>query len=89
MTFEIYSYRFAKEIIEHPSYQNALEEITQVIEECPLFLYPGKSSTNGNLDIVQQLFNTFFDRRFACDLHWAYHPNATRIAGSGLASATS
>ena len=86
MDFEIYSYRYAKEIIEHPNYQNAYQQIIGVIRKCPLFMYPKKSASNAKLDIVQQLLNTYFDRRFACDLGWLYHPNATSIAGSGLAA---
>jgi hypothetical protein len=86
MDFELHSYRFSQEIIEHPNYQVALTEITNVVSECPLFTYPNKSSSNRRLDIVQQLFNTFFDRRLACDLGWQYHPSATNIPDSGLAA---
>lgn len=86
MHYAVYSYRFAEEIINHPRYQVAFNEITTVVGECPLFTFPGKSPNNRNLDVVQQLFNTFFDRRFACDLGWEFHPNATSIANSGLAA---
>ncbi len=86
MNFDIHSYRFSHEIIEHANYQTAFQEITTVVRQCPLFIYPNKSSKNSRLDVVQQLFNTFFDRRFACDLNWLYHPNATRIPNSDLAA---
>ena len=86
MDFELHSYRFSQEIIEHRNYQNSLTEISGVIRQCPLFISPGKSAKNSRLDIVQQLFNTFFDRRFVCDLGWEYHPNATNIPNSGLAA---
>ncbi len=86
MDYQIYSYRYAKEIIEHPTYQNAYQEIIDVINQCPLFIYPNKSSKNRRLDVVQQLLNTYFDRRCACDLGWQYHPPATSITGSGLAA---
>lgn len=86
MKYVTHSYRFAKEIIEHSNYFSAFQEITMVINECPLFVFPNKSRRNRKLDVVQQLLNTFFDRRFACDLNWEYHPSATKIANSGLAA---
>ncbi|WP_114793111.1 BglII/BstYI family type II restriction endonuclease [Niabella yanshanensis] len=86
MEFELHSYRFAQEIIEHRNYTGAFQEITGVVRQCPLFTFPNKSNKNRRLDVVQQLFNTFFDRRFACDLGWLFHPNATSIQGSGLAA---
>ena len=36
------------------------------------------------LDVVQQLMNTYFDRRLSIDLKWDYHPLATSIKKSGL-----
>jgi hypothetical protein len=84
MTHEIYSYRFAEEIIRYSKYSRALKEIVTIIKECPLFIYPNKSSNNPKLDIVQQVLNTYFDRRFACDAKWQYHPPATSIPGSKL-----
>lgn len=86
MDYQIYSYRYAKQIIEHPSYKNAYQEITGVIRQCPLFIYPNKSSKNKKLNVVQQLQNTYFDRRFACDFGWTYRPSATNIKGSSLAA---
>jgi hypothetical protein len=86
MNYTTHSYRFAKEIIEHPNYTSAFQEIITVVNECPLFIYPNKSSSNNRLDVVQQLLNTFFDRRFACDFGWDYHPSATSIPNSGLAA---
>jgi hypothetical protein len=84
MDFEIYSYRFAEEIIEHPNYENALEEITQIIKDCPLYIWPNKSAKNDRLDVVQQLLNAYFDVKFATINNWDYHPNATQIPGSSL-----
>lgn len=52
MDFEIYSYRFAKEIIEHPKFTEAIEEITQIIRECPLYLWPNKSRNNSRKSVV-------------------------------------
>jgi hypothetical protein len=84
MNYHIHSYRFAKEIIEHSTYNDALIEILAVVKQCPLFRYPNKSKSNKRLDLVQQLFNTYFDRAFSFDLEWQYHPTATTIPDSGL-----
>lgn len=84
MKYKIFSYRFAEEIIEHPNYISGLAEIKEVIAKCPLFTFPGKSKKMKKLDVVQQLFNTYFDRRFVADYNWKYHPSATKIEGSGL-----
>ncbi|MCB0553019.1 MAG: hypothetical protein KDD02_05660 [Phaeodactylibacter sp.] len=84
MEFEIYSYRFSKEIIEHPNYRQAYDELIETIQDCPLYFYPNKSSTNPNLDVVQQLTNAYFDRRLSVDFGWEYHPDATNIPDSNL-----
>jgi hypothetical protein len=84
MKVEIYSYRFAEEILQHPRHSQAWNDIERVLSETPLFVYPGKSRTNSRLDVVQQVLNTFFDRRLAVDLGWEYHPLATGIVNSGL-----
>ncbi len=88
MEFKIHSYRFAEEIIRHPKYKLAFNEIIQVVKDCPLYRFPGKSDKQKKkkYDVIQQLFNTYFDRRFACDLGWEYHPNATEIKNSNLAA---
>jgi hypothetical protein len=86
MEFEQFSYRFAEEIMTNSTNMYAYQEIISVIENCPLFLFPNKSSKTPRLDIVQQLMNTYFDRCLACDHSWSYHPAATRILNSGLAA---
>lgn len=86
MQVEEHSYRFAKEILQHPSHLDAWDELYGVIKNTPLFIYPGKSSKNKNLDVVQQILNVYYDRRLAVDLGWEYHPLATRIENSGLAA---
>jgi hypothetical protein len=86
MDFEIYSYRFAKEIVEHPTYNNAIREITWIVRNCPLFIWPNKSASNHSLDIVQQLINAYFDVQFHCLNDWEFHPLATNIANSGLSA---
>lgn len=86
MDFEIYSYRFSKEIIEHPNYKQAHDELIETIQDCPLYVYPNKSKSgsNSDLDVVQQLTNTYFDRRLSVDFGWEYHPDATNITDSKL-----
>jgi hypothetical protein len=82
----VYSYRYAREILEHPKYAAAWQEISDILGNAPLFTFPGKSTKNKRLSVVQQVMNTYFDRRFALDLKWEYHPLATRIEASGLAA---
>jgi len=84
MRAKFYSYRYAREILEHETYRDAWDEITRVLKEAPLFVYAGKSRRNSTLDIVQQVMNTYFDRCLAVDLDWEYQPLATRIQNSGL-----
>jgi len=86
VNFDTYSYRFAEEIIQHSNFIHAWNEITSVIQELPLFIYPGKSASNPNLDVSQQMLNTFFDRKFAVEHGWEYHPPATDIEDSNLAA---
>ena len=86
MQADFHSYRFAQEILQHPKYQQAWTEITQVIQEAPLFVYHSKSTKHAGLDVVQQVLNAFFDRRLAVDLGWGYHPLATEIEDSGLSA---
>jgi hypothetical protein len=86
MQVDEYSYRFAKEILQHPSHLNAWNEIYDVIKNTPLSIYPGKSTSNASLDVVQQVMNVYYDRRLSVDLGWEFHPLATRIENSGLAA---
>lgn len=86
MKLRMHSYRYAKEILEHPTHRAALDEIIQVATSTPLFLYPGKSVKKPKLDVVQQLLNTYFDRVLGRENNWDYHPLATRIRGSKLAA---
>jgi hypothetical protein len=84
MKAHYFSYRYAREILEHESYKEAWNEVRSLVQDAPLFVYPGKSSKNQNLDAVQQLQNTYFDRRFVVDSNWQYHPLATGIVASNL-----
>lgn len=82
--FQTFSYRYALEILQHSNFGKAWQEISGVLTSAPTFVYPGKSSKNKNLDVVQQLLNAYFDRRLALDLGWDFHPLATGIKKSAL-----
>lgn len=84
MRLHIFSYRFAEEILQHPSHEGIWDEVTGACREAPLFIWPGKSKKNPRLDVVQQLMNVYFDRRFAIDFQWTHHPLATKIEESAL-----
>lgn len=84
MNYHLYSYRFAAQILEHPSYSSLRAEIIEVASGTPLPVFPKKSGNNSRLDVVQQVLNTYFDYEFSAARSWDYHPNATGIASSGL-----
>lgn len=86
MKYTVFSYRYAQEILEHPTNRQAWDEITTVVRNAPLFIHPGKSVSNPKLEVVQQCLNTWFDRALAIEHDWAYHPLATRIENSKLAA---
>lgn len=86
MRHQVYSYRYAQEILEHPSNREAYDEIMAAVDGAPLFTYAHKSTKNPGLDVVQQVMNTWFDRELGVDRRWLYHPLATRITDSGLAA---
>src|SRR4051812_3553680 len=83
MKFEIFSYRFAEEILQHEKHIQCWNEIVSAVTQAPVFVYPGKSG-NKRLDVVQQLLNTYFDRKLAIECGWKFHPIATRIPNSNL-----
>jgi hypothetical protein len=84
MKANLYSYRFAQEILQHEKYKEAWHEVIGIVETSPVYIFPGKSKNNPDLNVVQQLQNTYFDRRFAIDYQWQHHPLATNIKGSSL-----
>jgi len=86
MRYEVYSYRFAQEIMQHQNHISSWNEIANIINQTPLFIYPNKSNSNRRLDVVQQVMNTYYDRVMAVDNRWEYHPLATSIPDSGLAA---
>ncbi|HXI05521.1 MAG: BglII/BstYI family type II restriction endonuclease [Bradyrhizobium sp.] len=83
MKYEIFSYRFAEEILQHEKHAQCWNEVIGAIGGAPLFIFPGKSK-NKRLDVVQQLQNTYFDRKLAIESGWEFHPIATRIPNSNL-----
>ena len=76
MKVKTFSYRFAKEILQHPHYQAAYNELIRVCEECPIPVYSGKSAKQKNKDVVQQMMNSYFFVRFK-SLGWEAEPLAT------------
>jgi hypothetical protein len=83
MKYEIFSYRFAEEILQHEKHVQCWDEIISAVTNAPVFIFPGKSK-NKRLDVVQQLQNTYFDRKLAIESGWKFHPIATRIPNSNL-----
>ena len=80
------NYRFAEEILTNDRNRQALEEIETIAENCPLPIWRNKSATNPNLDVSQQVMNSYFDRMLHVNHGWDYHPPATAIPDSGLAA---
>lgn len=76
MKIQEYSYRFAKEILQHPNYVSIYDEIITISQNCPLPYYPGKSKKQKKLDIVQQMINTYFKLAFET-MGWESEPLAT------------
>jgi len=83
MKYEIFSYRFAEEILQHEKHVECWNEIIEAVVKAPVFTYPGKSK-NARLDVVQQLQNAYFDRKLAIEFGWEFHPVATKIPESHL-----
>lgn len=45
MKIKTYSYRYAEEILQHPKYKQAYDELIYVCQNTPLPVYEGKSKT--------------------------------------------
>lgn len=86
MKLERYSYRYAEEILLHKNNKDAWQDIEDVVSSLPLFLHSGKGTKKATLDVDQQCMNAYFDRLFAVERNWEFHPRATRIKKSGLAA---
>lgn len=76
MIIKTYSYRFAEEILSAPCFTQVYDELIKVCEDCPVPIFPGKSSLQPNKDVVQQVMNTYFRLRFE-SLNWEDQPFAT------------
>jgi hypothetical protein len=76
MKIKKFSYRYAQEILEHPKYKNSFDEILKICEGCPLPVYKDKSSKQKNLDVIQQIINTYFKLIFS-HYGWESEPLAT------------
>lgn len=76
MKIETYSYRYAEEILQHPKYKRAYDELLGICKNAPIPVYKGKSSKQKNKDVIQQLINTYFFLQFE-KLGWESEPLAT------------
>ena len=76
MHIKTYSYRFAEEILQNEKHREAYDEILEICRNCPIPRYEGKSKTQSNLDVVQQLMNTYFFEAFK-QKGWDDEPFAT------------
>src|SRR4051794_8604805 len=76
MKVKTYSYRFAEEILQHPQFIDAYNELLMVCRDCPVPLYKGKSENQKKLEVIQQIMNTYFLLRFK-NLGWEPEPFAT------------
>jgi len=84
MNMRIFSYRYAEEIIQYERHGDAWNEIWEIINNTPVFIYPNKSVKNTKLDVMQQIMNTCFDYILVNNHSWEFHPLATRIENSQL-----
>ena len=76
MYIKTFSYRFADEILAHPSFRAAANELFNICEKCPIPEYQGKSAKQTTKDVVQQIMNTYFRLQF--EAHgWESEPLAT------------
>ena len=76
MRLETYSYRYAEEILQHPNYAMAYNEVLEICRNCPIPVYEGKSAKQPKLNVVQQLMNTYFKVAFNSK-GWQEEPYAT------------
>lgn len=76
MKIQTFSYRYAQEILEHPNYAEAFDELMEICRNCPLPVYKDKSKTQPRLDVVQQIINTYFKISFT-QKGWEPEPMVT------------
>ena len=78
MYIKTISYRFAEEILQHERHREAYDELMDICRECPVPVQEGKSKNQPNLDVVQQLMNTYFLEAFK-QKGWEEEPFATPV----------
>lgn len=76
MKVKTYSYRYAEEILQHKKYKHIYDELISVCKNCPIPVYKGKSKSQTDKDVIQQLMNTYFRQQFV-NLDWKEEPLAT------------
>lgn len=76
MIVKTYSYRFAEEILSSSIFKDIMDELNEICSKCPLPVYRGKSKTQKNKDVVQQIMNTYFRLMFESK-GWQSEPHAT------------
>lgn len=76
MKIKTYSYRYAEEILQHPKYKQAYDELIYVCQNTPLPVYEGKSKKQKGKDVIQQIMNTYFRLMFL-NLGWEDEPLTT------------
>lgn len=77
MNIKTFSYRFAEEILQHPHYIEAYNEIIEICRNCPLPTYPNKSASQPRLDVVQQIINSYFKIAFSNQNGWIHEPQVS------------
>jgi hypothetical protein len=76
MNVKQFSYRFAKEILEHPDHLDHYNELIAICRNAPTPVYGGLSLTQPGKDVVQQLINTYFKLVFEKS-GWTLEPYVT------------
>ena len=77
MNIKIFSYRFAEEILQHPFYIQAYNEILTICQNCPLPIFAAKSASQPRLDVVQQIINSYFKIAFSPMYGWIHEPQVS------------
>ena len=76
MKTKVYSYRFAEEIFEHSNLKILKEEVYNVCNSCPAFMFTGKSENQTTKDVVQQLLNQYIKQKLVSQ-NWKPEPYIT------------
>jgi len=76
MRIELFSYRFADDILSSPKFTDIKKRLLSICENCPIPVYSGKSKEQPDKDVVQQIMNTYFKLQFKA-LNWDIEPLVT------------